>query len=808
MNFGNASLLAGGVLVGIPVLLHLLMRQKPKHLIFPALQFVQQRREVNRRVLRLRHLLLLALRCLLIASLAAALARPRVAQGYLANWMVIAVLTALVLALAIFSVAAAMQGKSRFLVGGAALAALVMLILIAQQLSLVLRQGSVTILGSRKDPVAAALIFDTSPRMQYTHQDRSRIQDSQEIARWLLRQFPPDSDLSVIDGGSTSAPLMIDRGMARRLVDKLRIRYTDTDAISLLKDGMRAIGGSNKARKELYLFTDLSSGAWPEGSDASLFEQIGQAPDLLIYLVDVGVERPKNRWLTTPSVPRQTLVANNEATVTATVQRIRSQDAFSVQLFLEDSDRDDLPIVIDGQAILPTARLRGSQEISSSSESSIPVSFSLRGLKAGIHHGFVKISGQDALPFDDKRYFTFRISQAVPVLLIHETGVATTLTREAIAPSERNGNLFEVTETSTRELPNVNFEKYRAIALLDPASLPDSAWKRLIDYVTNGGSCLVFLGHNATASGFNRNAVQDLLPGKLARQWVAAKPIYLAPRNYDHPIFQQFQEAVERTTIPWHEAPVYRHWTFAGLGDSSRIVAAFTNGLPAIIEARIGRGQVITMTTPTSEPVNSNDRRPWNRLLSSFGPWPTVILLGNLFHYSVSSADQPLNYLVGQPAQITFDGPEVEGRQQLFTPRQQWDQLAIEQGQATYRFTETPGTYRIKGGGRVGATTGFSVNTENAASNIQRAGRDRLDQLLGKDGYRLARSIREIDRGIDESRMGREFYPFLILLAAVILAMEFAVANRFYANAVARPSRTITDSRRISSTGSPSTVNA
>jgi len=49
MAFLNFSLLAGGLLVGLPILLHLVMRQRPKQLVFPALRFIQQRREANRR---------------------------------------------------------------------------------------------------------------------------------------------------------------------------------------------------------------------------------------------------------------------------------------------------------------------------------------------------------------------------------------------------------------------------------------------------------------------------------------------------------------------------------------------------------------------------------------------------------------------------------------------------------------------------------------------------------------------------------------------------------------------------------------
>ena len=52
------------------------MRRKPRTLPFPAFRFLAQKRKVNLRRLRLRHLLLLALRIGLIACICLALARP------------------------------------------------------------------------------------------------------------------------------------------------------------------------------------------------------------------------------------------------------------------------------------------------------------------------------------------------------------------------------------------------------------------------------------------------------------------------------------------------------------------------------------------------------------------------------------------------------------------------------------------------------------------------------------------------------------------------------------------------------------
>src|SRR5262245_5702247 len=131
MTFIHGYLLGGLVLAGLPVLLHLIMRQKPKRLPFPAMRFLRQRHRINQRKLRLQHLLLLLLRILLIAALCLALARPR-----------------------LFS--------QRLIVSG-------------------------------ERPVAAVLVFDTSMSMEYTVGGQTRLDDARTRARELLDEMDRSS---------------------------------------------------------------------------------------------------------------------------------------------------------------------------------------------------------------------------------------------------------------------------------------------------------------------------------------------------------------------------------------------------------------------------------------------------------------------------------------------------------------------------------------------------------------------------------------------------------------------------------------
>ena len=76
MSLINPALLYGFAFIAIPVLLHFLMRVKPKKFMFPALRLIQKRRLQNVRRMRLRHVWLLLLRIAVLAAIVGALLRP------------------------------------------------------------------------------------------------------------------------------------------------------------------------------------------------------------------------------------------------------------------------------------------------------------------------------------------------------------------------------------------------------------------------------------------------------------------------------------------------------------------------------------------------------------------------------------------------------------------------------------------------------------------------------------------------------------------------------------------------------------
>ncbi len=81
MTFLNSALLAGLLLAGLPILIHLLGRRRLKRQPFPTLDFLRRLQVKRMRKMRIRQWLLLALRTLALLMLALAFLRPALTQS-------------------------------------------------------------------------------------------------------------------------------------------------------------------------------------------------------------------------------------------------------------------------------------------------------------------------------------------------------------------------------------------------------------------------------------------------------------------------------------------------------------------------------------------------------------------------------------------------------------------------------------------------------------------------------------------------------------------------------------------------------
>ena len=712
MTFLNASLLAGSALIVLPIVLHLIMRQKPRLLEFPALRFIQKRHDTNRRRLKLRHLLLLLLRAAVIAGLAMALARPSVKLSD--QWA----------------------------------------------------------FGNQEAPVAAALVFDVAPHMQYRHENKTRLDVAKDLGQWLLTQLPRESQIAVLDSGLVSRGFDADRGLSKQRIDRLETSGASQPLARVVGDAARLLQQSDLPRKEIYVFTDLSRSAWPADAAATLQDRLNELTGgVTPYVIDVGVAQPANFALGELHLSQQVLASGGSITVQTEISSLGSEGQRTVELNLLGAD-GKLQKIGERTVALKPGEAR-------------PVEFQLNALKTGTQQGMVRIVGQDGLAADDVRHFTIEVRPAWPVLVVAASPAqdhADYLTR-AIAPPEfrkRGQARFDCTVVDFSQLAGQTFDKYSAVGLLDPPPLDPTLWQRLTDYASEGHGVGVFLGRNAQpVDSFNVPAAQQLLPGKLNLQvpWREGDN-FLAPANFQHPILKAF--AQRATSTPWNAFPVYRYWQLIEPPAGSGTVIPYSDGGPALIERPVGNGRVLTMTTPISDRAS---RDAWNLLPvgAVVKAWPFVILANQMMTYLVGGGQQQLNYFAGQTVVLPLDEQARRRTLVMSAPDGAKAVLTPDKRDLTITAAEQVGNYQVQGGGRdAGSALGFSVNLPSQQTELDRIGEQHLNELFGPFKFRLARTTDQIDRSISIGRVGRELFPALILLVALILAAEYVVSNRFY----------------------------
>lgn len=774
MAFVNFSLLAGGLLMALPILLHLVMRQRPKQLVFPALRFIQQRREANRRQLQLKHWLLLALRCGLVLLAAAALARPSVASGLVGSWVAIAVLGIALLVALVVAIYSLLTRRSLVVLilscATAAILAGILLWMLARVWS-----GSGTGIGDQEAPLAAVVVVDTSPRMQYRHENKTRLEQAQETGAWLLEQFPAGSEVAITDSKPGSGAFAVDRAAAAKTLERLRITGSPRPLVDVISGAIELAKQNPRLRKEVYVFSDLTQSAWQTGEAARLKQLLTENENILLYVIDVGVAKPRNAALGKLTLSSEVIPARGQVSLETTVAALGLSGERQIELLLEDPD-PTLPAIRNGQTVLPGETRRGVQRLELGSGPQ-QVRFALNSIEPGTYQGRIRIVGEDGLALDDVRYFTLDVQPSLKILVVTGDGVSADMFVDMLKNNPQTR--FDCSVISQAELAATDLADYRAVCLLDPLPATADLWEKLISYSERGGGVALFLGHHAQpVASFQEPAAQKLLGGKLTLQTRSTGDLYLDPRSFDHPITAAYRAI--GTNVPWDRFPIYFHWNLEDLAEDTRVIIPYGNGKPALTESRLGRGRTLVLTTPVTDPLRPRGRAAWNELLTGDDAWPGFVLVNEMLLYLTGSSEARLNYLTGETAVLRNDPATQPERYQLFTPRDEPQDVLAREGRLTVRFTDNPGAYRLRGQRSGPVIRGFAVNLPPDVGDLTRYPPEKLEAILGANRFHLARSQEEIDRAVGTDRIGSEFYPLLMLLLVVALAGEQVLGNRFY----------------------------
>lgn len=296
--------------------------------------------------------------------------------------------------------------------------------------------------------------------------------------------------------------------------------------------------------------------------------------------------------------------------------------------------------------------------------------FPVRFAAAGQHRLIAQLE-PDAIKLDNLRYATVDVPLEQPALLIDgdPLGGEARYLAAALAPGGPATTGVKPDIQLPRYLNNHPLEPFRAIYLLSadwPRESDEPGVAALEQYVAQGGGLALFLGELSHSELLNRRlyrAGKGLLPVPLGAP--SELKIDYLQRTPDlevtpHPVFEVF--AGQRNSfLPL--VSVQRYYGLASpwkpeAAPDVRVLARLRNGAPLAVERRFGRGKVVAFLTTAAPTWNNWAQNP------SF-----VVAMLELHAYLAAGPADAGPQLVGTPLALALDPGQYEPRVQFTLPQ-------------------------------------------------------------------------------------------------------------------------------------------
>jgi hypothetical protein len=729
LAFLSPWILLGSLLIAVPIVIHLVMRRKPKLLIFPALQFLQQRRKTNLRKLRLRHLLLLLMRVLLVALAALALARPLVSN----------------------------------------------------------LPGALAV-GS---PMAVVLVFDTSTSMDYKIEGKTRLEAAKEQAQRFLKSLPGGSEIAVLDSAENVSGRFVSPSEGERLIENRKSQPRNRPVTAALEEALRLLDRTpTKLPVLLCVFSDRTNASWDKDAVGTFLVPQKQAlvsklqrPLNVIYY-DLGAVEPRNLSITSLSVrPASVSVATPlEETRFGVPNRELLQLVATVQS-THLAVKNEAWLYVDGKPD-PVSKVALSFSGTGNQLETKTVIFPPMEMKENVLQGRVVLASPDALESDNTRYWTLTAPQRRVLILADEPQEAEDwrYALESLRILPMACEIRKPADCPTGLIP----DDFQAVCLFNVKEPTQQLWEILQRYVQQGGGLVILPGQNLNVKSYTSATALELMPGKpTTARSLTAPGVPMDVGNYEHPALAAFKRW-QRDIQPFFR--VVRFWNLDPIPGVTGIIAPLNmEGAPVLWAERIFDrtkvgGRVLWLGTLMYSHPDDPTWQNWNNFQSG---WLYQGLAYSCVSYVIGAREQRSNFLLND--QVQFYLPRT-GRVQEYVlkgPTSSSGKVNRGQGIVSVPEANRPGNYLISDPTGAFWNRSFSVN---ALSQETQLGADRpppeeLKRFFGNEGIASADDPRQLgDLVRDALGMSpqSELLPYLMLLILLLLAGENFLANRFY----------------------------
>jgi hypothetical protein len=562
-----------------------------------------------------------------------------------------------------------------------------------------------------RGPQAAVFVIDNSLASSYQLDGETLIARARTQARKLLDDMGPEADVAIVlaaEGSTAPDEFSRDHLELRDAIAAIDTVPRPADITMALSRAQQLLDSSRQARKNIFLLSPMAAAGFhadgPVPADMPALTIIDPAGGRHLQnaaVVDIGVSPDPNAG--SRGVQVITEIAN---------------------FGTEAIDEREVRLLVEGRVLATSAvSLRPGERVKKRFAAPLPEGKRITDVVVEL--------AEDALPADDRRYVRAELRDQVRALLVD--GDPRTVRHDdelfyletALRPGDRGDSGVAVTTTTVDALAELSLDDYDVLVLANVRALPADRVLRIARWMHGGGGVFVTVGSRVNADAYNAT-MSPLLPQQLRDPIDTAygaqgaeregRALRLAKLEREHPIFSVFtEEAAGLREARFHKVMLLGPTTRV---EDRKVLARFSNGATALIEARSGDGRLLLFTATID--------RDWTDLPIHSGYLP---LVQRAVRYLAHKPDDTsrASVLVGRrhtipiPAETTrveIVGPS--GRRTVMEGERVADRNRI-----AFAETGAPGFYRVAIAGADGDSAArdvddFAVNVDARASNVAR----------------------------------------------------------------------------------------
>jgi len=654
MIFLNWAILFGLAALAIPVIIHLLSRNRLRQTDWAAMQFLLSSLAARRRTLVLEEILLLAVRCSLLAFAVLAMARPFIPSSSAIPAYI--VFPSIVAAAVLAAVAAVLWERQH--VRKRLLIVLASLLAIAGLAAGVERWVQKKRWGPGAQSADLAVILDASSSMMLEVDGKSNFARAIEETREAVKLCKRGDAVSLLLAGLAPKPVIPvpipDLGEVRKQLDSpdLRPLGGQMAVLDALSAAAASLSEGRNPVKRILLITDGQSAGWETKSEArwQFVEEIFKAMPTRPQFICRRLPMPRSFCnLAVAEITQSRPVVGPDRPVSFNI-RIANTGT-------QPARPAGVELLVDGAQVRREEILK---DIPPGASESLTMPH--RFEKPGRHLVCARLAVQDDIEQDNQEHRAVDVLDRLPVLLVDGAPSerffqgAAAFVRLALRP-DRAENVRDAAEPQPRVLiePKVaraselekegSLDQYRAIVLANVPRLGEKAAERLTEYVKKGGGLLIAPGRHAEPAFYNSwraPSGERIAPAAIADRAMPNEGAGLDIKSFTHPAMRLVSDSAISDISA---ALVRRYWILSP--DPSdpgvRAGAFFKSGEPLLVERRLGSGIMLMLAIAL-------DRRDSNLpSLKCFLP-----LVHELVYYLAASAGHEGNLKPGEEFAMDF----------------------------------------------------------------------------------------------------------------------------------------------------------